>query len=212
MRFRCGSVAISADIESMFHRIRVPLKDRDALRFLWKPDIALPETVSKPPDVYQMCVHIFGAKCSPACANYCLKRLAVDKTILHSFYVDDMLRSLNSVGEAVSLALEMIRLCDKGGMKLTKWSSNCPEVLDAISTQPGITTLINLDLDGSSITRALGIACDMRNDKFIFSTDKVQKPLTKRGILSVICSIFDPLGFVAPYVIRAKRVCAGMKI
>ena len=31
-----------------------------------------------------------------------------------------------------------------------------------------------------------------------------QKATTRRGILSVVCSLFDPLGFVAPYVMKAK--------
>jgi hypothetical protein len=140
MRFRVGSVAMSADIESMFHRIRVPIKDRDALRFLWKPDTATMKSASKLPEEYQMCVHIFGAKCSPTCANYCFKRLAIGRslqfaavdTMLNSFYVDDMVRSLDSVQEAITLALELIQLCDKGCMKLTSWSSNSPEVLSTV--------------------------------------------------------------------------------
>jgi hypothetical protein len=43
----------------------------------------------------------------------------------------------------------------------------------------------------------------MRGDRFIFRTIKVQKPRTKRGILSVISSIFNPQ---SPYIIRAKII------
>lgn len=210
MRFRCGPVAISADIESMFHRVKVPTQDRDALRFLWKPDIATPG----PPDVYQMCVHIFGAKCSPACANYCLKRSAIDnaeefseeavQTILNNFYVDDMLKGLTDEEGASKLCLELVRICDKGGFKLTKWASNSQKVLDMLSAQPGVTTVIDLSLDEKTVTRTLGLVCDMRSDVFTFRIVKSDKPCTKRGILSAICSVFDPLGFVAPYTIRAK--------
>lgn len=31
-----------------------------------------------------------------------------------------------------------------------------------------------------------------------------QKPMTRRGIVSAVYSIFDPLGFITPYVMKAK--------
>lgn len=31
-----------------------------------------------------------------------------------------------------------------------------------------------------------------------------EKPLTRRGLLSTVCSVYDPLGFVSPFVLRAK--------
>ena len=34
------------------------------------------------------------------------------------------------------------------------------------------------------------------------ATSKV--PLTKRGMVSVVYSLFDPLGFIAPYIMKAK--------
>ena len=38
MRFRQDQVAIAADVEAMFHQVRVRNEDRDALRFLWWPN------------------------------------------------------------------------------------------------------------------------------------------------------------------------------
>jgi len=37
-RFREDPVALAADLECMFHQVRVPPADRDAFRFLWWPD------------------------------------------------------------------------------------------------------------------------------------------------------------------------------
>lgn len=66
MRFRTGRIGVMADIEQMFHQVRV-CEDRDSLRFLWRD---LDET--KTPSEYKMTVHVFGAVDSPCCANYAL--------------------------------------------------------------------------------------------------------------------------------------------
>ena len=34
-RFRKEQVAIAADVQEMFHQVKVPEEDRDSLRFLW---------------------------------------------------------------------------------------------------------------------------------------------------------------------------------
>ncbi|XP_064648573.1 uncharacterized protein LOC135500838 [Lineus longissimus] len=212
MRFRKGVIAMAADIEGMFHNVRVPTSDQDSLRFLWKDHLESPD----PPSEYQMCVHIFGAKCSPCCASYALKRVAIDnleysrlarETILRQYYVDDMLRGFDGTPlEATSLALELIDLNSRGGFKLTKWASNCPELLEAVASVDGIKTHLKLDLDGSVITRTLGIACDLTHDIFIFDTVSLPtvETLTKRILLSIVSTVFDPLGFLAPFIVRAK--------
>ena len=86
-----------ADIEGMFHQVRVPENDADFLRFLWWPH----GNVDQPLVEYRMVVHLFGAVSSPSCANYALKRTAIDNegqvdrdvlnTIRNNFYVDDCL-------------------------------------------------------------------------------------------------------------------------
>ena len=59
LRFKEGRFAVIADIEKMFHQVRVRLKDTDALRFLWR---ANPQDDIKD---YVMLVHIFGEVYSP---------------------------------------------------------------------------------------------------------------------------------------------------
>ena len=65
LRFRQYPVAVSADIEAMFHQVMVPMEDRDALRYLWWPD----GDTNKAPDVYRMRVHLFGAPGVRVCAH-----------------------------------------------------------------------------------------------------------------------------------------------
>ena len=47
LRFRQGNVGLAADVEAMFHQVRVRKQDQDALRFLWWTD-----DYGDPPDVY----------------------------------------------------------------------------------------------------------------------------------------------------------------
>ena len=59
LRFREQRVGLAADIEAMFHQVRIIEEDQPALRFLWR-NLEL----EHPPDVYQMLVMIFGAASS----------------------------------------------------------------------------------------------------------------------------------------------------
>ena len=68
LRFRQEKVAVMADIQEMFHQVRVPEDQRDSLRFLW-----FSPNLNDPPDRYSMNVHIFGAKDCPSIANFALK-------------------------------------------------------------------------------------------------------------------------------------------
>ena len=77
-RFRRSSIAFMADIEAMFHQVRVPPKDCNALRLLWWPNSDTTAT----PEEYQMMVHLFGGISSPSCANFALKKTAEDNLIL----------------------------------------------------------------------------------------------------------------------------------
>lgn len=56
-RFRQETVAFVADVGAMFHQVRVPAKDSNALRFLWWED----DDHDKQLREYQMTVHLFGA-------------------------------------------------------------------------------------------------------------------------------------------------------
>ena len=89
-----------------------------------------------------MAAHIFGAKDSPSCAAYSLQKTALDnkrnfraecvQTVLKSFYVDNLLKSVKDDAEAISLARELIEMLKKGGFHLTKFISNLKTVLKAL--------------------------------------------------------------------------------
>ncbi|XP_030854473.1 uncharacterized protein LOC115929512 [Strongylocentrotus purpuratus] len=213
-RFRQDKVALMADIEGMFSQVRVPKDDRDLLRFLWweKGDIEQPLTD------HRMKVHVFGAVSSPSCANFALKRAAqeqadsfsneVTSTIQKNFYVDDCLFSTPSVQRAVKLATDVTAACEGRGFHLTKWVCNEPEVMKTIPEKEKAKSVQDLSLDNKNqvTERALGIIWSTSEDTFGVKIDLKAKPLTRRGILSTVSSVFDPLGCVSPVVLPAKQL------
>ena len=73
-RFHKERIAITADIDIMFHQVRDDPLHCHALSILWWPE----GNLSSIPEVHQMLVHLFGATSSPSCAAFCLKRTAQD--------------------------------------------------------------------------------------------------------------------------------------
>ena len=210
LRFRQGPVAIAADIEAMFHQVRVTPRDCDVLRFLWWPNGDL----SQPPTDHQMLVHLFGATSSPSCCSFALRKTADDnkdyfdketvETVENNFYVDDCLKSVETEEAAIRLVNQLNKLLALGGFRLTKWMSNRRNILTSIPASERAKSVMDLDLDHLPVERTLGVLWNVESDKFEFRSIKKDKPTTRRGILSLVSSLYDPLGFVAPIIFVAK--------
>jgi hypothetical protein len=213
LRFRQDKVAMMADIEQMYYQVKVPEVDREAFRLLWWPGGDL----SSVPREYCMKVHVFGATSSPSCASFALRRAALDQavvyddevvsTTLKSFYVDDLLKSVSTVENACRISKMLTEMLGKRGFNLCKWVSNCPELLNSMADSDLSTNMVGLDLhDDQVIDRALGVQWDVKSDKICYIIKAIDKPLTKRGILSVVSSLFDPMGLVSPVTLPAKAI------
>ena len=70
--------------------------------------------------------------------------------------------------------------------------------------RPGVKDL-NL-LGGMPIEKALGIQWNIVKDYFSFSIRYNRRNLTKRIMLSIISSIYDPLGFTSPFVLEGRQL------
>ena len=217
-RFRKESIAFTCDVEKMFHQFRVNPDHRNYLRFLWWNS----KDYSKEPNEYRMTVHLFGAKSSPGCANFGFKKIANDNQdefgknasdfIHRNFYVDDGLKSVPSVDEAKCLIDKSKDLCAKGGLRLHKFVSNSTDVIQNLEIEDRAIDLknINLALDKLPVERTLGILWCIESDTFQFRIALKDTPMTRRGILSTVCSMYDPLGFIAPVVLKGKQILQQM--
>lgn len=217
IRFRQERIAIAADIEAMFHQVRVKKEDCDALRFLWWPNGQLDQE----PKHYCMQVHLFGATSSPSCTAYALKQTAKDnghlfepevvKTVQNNFYVDDCLKSVSSEDGAIQLAKDLQSMMKMGGFRLTKWISNSRAVLETIPEAERAPSVVDLNPDDNLPSeKALGIIWDINDDMIKFRVKISDKPLTRRGILSVLSSIFDPIGLLSPVMLKAKIIIQNL--
>ena len=174
------------------------------------------------PSEYRMNVHLFGAGSSPGCANFGLKQTANDNEqefgsvtadfVRHNFYVDDGLKSVATPTEAVNLINNSKALCAKGGLRLHKFISNSKVVIDALKPEDRAKEITDVDIlqDKLQPTRALGIQWCIESDTFQFRISIKDQPLTRRGILSTVSSIYDPLGFIAPLVLTGKQILQQM--
>ena len=59
-------------------------------------------------------------------------------------------------------------------------------------------------LDNCVKEKVLGMQWHIRGDYFSFDIRVNKKPFTRRGLLSMTASVYDPLGFVAPVILEAK--------
>ena len=168
-----------------------------------------------------MTVHLFGCTLSPSCAAFCLREAArrfgsdfssgVSKVVCRNFYVDDCLVSADSTGKAVSLVSELRQLLLKSGFRLKKWASNCPEVLAELPKKECSGGSRPLPVDESVGESVLGLNWDLKTDHICVKVKIPDKPLTRRGILSMSHSLFDPLGVVAPVLLEPKLVLRELK-
>ena len=217
-RFRQERVAFMTDIKSMFHQFMVSEEHRDLLRFLWWEDGDPKKEVVE----YRMKVHLFGAGSSPGCANFGLKKAADDgeaeygkeaaEFIRRDFYVDDGLKSVPNVEEAVTLIKASQGICARAGLKLHKIMSNKREVLEAFPIEERAQSVKESDLkvDPLPLERALGVIWCVENDSFQFRIEMHDRPFTRRGILSTVSSIYDPSGYVAPVTLKGKQILQQM--
>ena len=213
-RIRQERIAFLCDIQAMFHKVKVDVEHRNPLRFLWWDD---PE-MKRDPLEFRMTVHLFGATSSTGCANFALKttadqyeescgREAAD-FVRRNFYVDDGLKSVQFVEEAKELIKNTKSLCQKGGFRLHKFTSNNKEVMSSVPQENRASDTKDRHLvnDVTAIERALGVHWCIESDTLQFRIIVQDKPLSRRGILSTVSSVFDPLGLVAPFILVGKRI------
>ncbi|KRY58771.1 hypothetical protein T03_7489 [Trichinella britovi] len=206
IRFRRYQIGLQADIQKMYLQVALHEADRDVCRFLWSEPGA-----NEPPKTYRLTRVCFGLVCSPYLAmqtirwhaeNHQVECSGALRDLLPNMYVDDLVVSCDSVADARRIAKEATELLGKGGFHLAKWASNSPAAVDEIPAKDQEPS------DGSRLWKTLGILWQRESDLLTFRPPErvAEFPDTKRGVLKALASVFDPLGCLAPYTVKAKII------
>ncbi|XP_051162206.1 uncharacterized protein LOC127282148 [Leptopilina boulardi] len=216
LRFRQKKIAFMGDIKEMFLQIKIREEDQGAQRFLWRG-----MNRECDPEVYVMTSMLFGATSSPCTAQYIMNKNAKDfetkypratKAIKNKHYVDDYLDSTDSEPEALRIIKEVTEVHKHGGFEITGWVSNNKILQSKLSANKDNDIV---DLTKDHIERALGLNWNSSKDTITFNFDSRKIPdsianknenPTKREMLSVIMSVYDPLGILLPLTIRSKML------
>ena len=99
---------------------------------------------------------------------------------------------------------ELKELWAKASMEARKWVSNYPKVLEVIPEKYQASKITINDGENPT-TKTLGLAWNSQKDKFKIPTSEMPRlQITKRNVLKKIATIFDPLGFISPFIVIAK--------
>jgi hypothetical protein len=197
VNFRIHRIVLCSDITKMYRQIFIDPAHRDFLRILWRnhPD--------DPLQVFRLKTVTYGTTCAPYQAIRCLMQLALENektyplacpVIQNSFYVDDLLHSVDKKETAIELRDQLIKCLSLGGFELRKWVSNESDVLPPNESQ---SEFLNLDKE---INKTLGLFWNNKQDTlhYKYEPDTEVSTITKRTILSTISKLFDPLGLIGP--------------
>lgn len=214
MNWRQYPICIIADIIKMYRMVRVSEEDCDYQRIVWRNHPG--EEIRD----YKLLTVTFGTASAPYLAVKALNQVAIDhkekypiaaSKVAKEFYMDDLMSGCYTVEEGMKLCEEMDALLKQGGFILQKWSSNKEELLNVTGKTEKIeekskeTKDLEFKLD-NNIVKILGLTWNRNRDEFQYSVKlpPLSAPVTKRKIISDVARLFDPLGWIAPCVIKAK--------
>ena len=204
LKFRNFEIALFADVEAMFYQVKVPKLDIGSFRFLWAENPLQNQRI----DTFQMKVHKLVTMEPPCCTNYALKSfgrdnrtessLATVETIIKSFYADDLLKSVSTNQEAINLVWSNWQKQWHGVGLL--WRVKDEDKSESFFLE-------------NSNERTLGVNWNLYKDANLFSQITVESSqCTKRNISKVVASIFDPLRFISPFVVRKGSLTKPLEI
>ncbi|XP_062537997.1 uncharacterized protein LOC134206311 [Armigeres subalbatus] len=124
-------------------------------------------------------------------------------------YMDDVITGANDVETATQMQIQLNAMLSRGGFQLRKWASNCPAALAGIPEENlAIRTSDEINLDPDPAVKTLGLtwipSSDILRFQFIIPSLDSDTVLTKRSVLSVIATLFDPLGLLGAAITTAK--------
>lgn len=196
--FRINKYVLLADIAKAFLMIKLKSNfDKNKFSFLlFRNGKYLP---------YRYNTIIFGFISSPFILNFIIKYHAkacndslVSQALASKFYVDNLIYSCNTEEEALHLFKNASSKMDEVGFKLRQWCSNSSNIRSEFNPE---------DSSEDQLVKVLGYIYDPKLDTLSVKMPQLDKNAsTKRGILSNVSSVFDPLGLLSPISVKGKLI------
>ena len=133
------------------------------------------------------------------------------ETVSKSTYMDDSMDSVLDDSQGIELYKQLDELWSRARMHARKWLSNSPQVLKKIPIEDRASE-VDINKDPLPTVKTLGITWLPEEDVFTFRANppELNFQLTTRNFLKRIATLFDPVGFLAPFTIRAKVMMQEM--
>lgn len=205
LNFRRHPVVFSGDVKQMFLQIDLHPLDHPYQLILWRED------PSHPLKVFALTTVTFGVNCSPFLAIRTIQQTARDhghlypkaaEILLRDIYVDNVVSGADSADEVKHLLRDLNALAAKGGFFLRKWTCSDPSVLSDYPPDELEPPLF--DDNANPKYSVLGLSWLSSKDSFTYKIKTPPPDMTKRTILALIASIFDPCGWITPVSFKAK--------
>ena len=210
--------------------VAVDPQDRSSLRFLWVEDV---RDNNLSIVVCRFCRVVFGLNASPFLLNGTIRHhlatyAEVDpefvKRMIEAFYVDDLVTGERTDDKTFALYKNARERIAEGGFTLGKWKTNDPQLREKISSRETKKPTGEVDRledeetyaksklepqAGTKGEKVLGLLWICEEDtlhfNFVHVADKAKGlTATKRNVLSLLASLFDPLGIVSPVRVSMK--------
>lgn len=209
LNFRLHPFVFTADIKQMYRQISITENHRDYQRIIWR------FSPSEPVQDFRLTTVTYGVSSAPFLAIRSLIELAnvekvhfphASQVLTTDVYVDDVVTGGKTLSETKALQRQLIALLNKGGFQLRKWASNDPALLEGFPDSDCQQTSLAFNSNSDTIIKILGLQWQPSLDSFSYEVSPIDRPCTKRTILSELARIFDPLGFLAPLSFFAKHL------
>jgi hypothetical protein len=217
LRWREERVVLISDIKKMYNSIYITETEQHCHRFLWR------DLEARDPDTYVMLRVNMGDRPAAAISTEAIYKTAdlfssefprVAELLQKSTYVDDIIHSIPTLEEARQLQKDTDEVLRRAGFVTKGWIVHDP------ATQG--------DSEGETgCQRVLGVFWDPREDHIIFDvplklahgqqgsskrdcnddvdhTEIIPDSITRRKILEQVMRIYDPLGILSPFTLKAK--------
>lgn len=207
--YRVHRFVFTTDISKMYRQVAVSPLHRRYQHILWRSS---PEQMLH---AYQLNTVTYGINCAPYLAIKVLQSIAehdcndfpfVKEALLYQTYVDDICAGGDTLDEALSLQDGLIQVLHRAGMDLKKWASNTSSILDKVPSEDRTREPLSLDDPVCTGTKVLGLQWSHQDDTFIYTFQPERHISTRRGMLSLIARMFDPLGLISPVTFFAKTL------